>query len=176
MQKTMETHNPAGRGPGLTEAQPAGAAYGMGYSNLFMELLERRSAARNAAHLLPLLRPGMEILDLGCGPGLITLGLARAVYPGRATGLDQDGEQVGTARANARLEDVENVCFVPRGVPGPALSQRLPGRRSLPRLPDALAPHPGADGGDRAGAQAGRHTQQPRHGRSGILHLPRKGR
>ena len=113
MQKTMETHNPAGRGPGLTEAQPAGAAYGMGYSDLFVELLERRSAARNAAHLLPLLRPGMEILDLGCGPGLITLGLARAVYPGRATGLDQDGEQVGTARANARLEDVENVCFVP---------------------------------------------------------------
>jgi ubiquinone/menaquinone biosynthesis C-methylase UbiE len=95
----------------------------MGHSDLFMELLERRSAARNAAHLLPLLRPGMDLLDLGCGPGLITLGLARAVYPGKATGLDRDGEQVGTARANARLEGVENVCFVP----GESLDLPFPG-------------------------------------------------
>ena len=118
MQKTMETHNMAGFAPGLTTngliaTRQGEKTYDMDYSNLFMELLERRSAARNAAHLLPLLRPGMELLDLGCGPGLITLGLARAVYPGRATGLDRDGQQVGNARANARLEGVENACFIP---------------------------------------------------------------
>ena len=126
MQQTMETHNPAGSKPGLNghpTAPPGGKTYDMGYSDLFMELLERRSAARNAAHLLPLLRPGMDLLDLGCGPGLITLGLARAVYPGKATGLDRDGEQVGTARANARLEGVENVCFVP----GESLDLPFPG-------------------------------------------------
>ena len=113
MQQTMEIHNPAGSKPGLTATQPGGKTYDMGYSDLFMELLERRSAARNAAHLLPLLRPGMDLLDLDCGPGLITLGLARAVYPGEATGLDRDGKQVGIARANARLEGVENASFVP---------------------------------------------------------------
>ena len=118
MQQTMETHNMAGFEPGLTTngliATPQGGkTHDMDYSELFMELLEMRSADRNAAHLLPLLRPDMDILDLGCGPGHITLGLARAVYLGRVTGLDRNGEQVGIARANARLEGVENACFVP---------------------------------------------------------------
>ena len=113
MQQTMETYNPAGPAHGPTAAPPGGKTYDMGYSDLFMELLERRSAARSATHLLPFLRPGMDLLDLGCGPGLITLGLARAVCPGEVTGLDRDGEQIGIARANARLEGVENTCFVP---------------------------------------------------------------
>ncbi len=103
MQQTMETDNSAGSEPGFPAAAPGGTTYDMGYSDLFMELLGRRNAARNAAHLL----------DLGCGPGHITLGLARAVYPGKATGLDRDGEQAGTARANARWEGVENASFVP---------------------------------------------------------------
>lgn len=35
----------------------------------------RRTAARWAAHLLPHLTPDMRLLDLGCGPGSITVGL-----------------------------------------------------------------------------------------------------
>ncbi|HCV28248.1 MAG TPA: SAM-dependent methyltransferase, partial [Dehalococcoidia bacterium] len=34
----------------------------------------RRSAQRNAAYLLPHLKPGMALLDIGCGPGSITAG------------------------------------------------------------------------------------------------------
>ena len=52
--------------------------YTMGYSEEFQVILRRRSAASNAAHLLPKLRPGMRVLDVGCGPGTISMGLADA--------------------------------------------------------------------------------------------------
>jgi ubiquinone/menaquinone biosynthesis C-methylase UbiE len=47
-----------------------------------------RTAETHAAPLLPHLRPGMVVLDLGCGHGAITSGLARAVEPGLTIGLD----------------------------------------------------------------------------------------
>jgi SAM-dependent methyltransferase len=53
-----------------------------------------RSAETQAAFLLPHLRPGMALLDLGCGPGTITLGLAAAVAPGPTTGIDIDPRPV----------------------------------------------------------------------------------
>jgi ubiquinone/menaquinone biosynthesis C-methylase UbiE len=33
-----------------------------------------RTAGRQAAFVLPYLHPGMHLLDVGCGPGSITLG------------------------------------------------------------------------------------------------------
>ena len=81
--------------------------YAMGYSDTFMELLARRSAGRNAAHLLPHLKPGMTLLDLGCGPGSITAGLAEAVRPGTAWGVDINEEQLEMARRNARADNLE---------------------------------------------------------------------
>ena len=47
-----------------------------------------RTAQSHAAFLLPHLRPGQDLLDLGCGPGTITTGLAAAVAPGRTVGVD----------------------------------------------------------------------------------------
>ena len=94
-----------------TEATPSPGAYAMGYSNIFMELLERRSAPRNAAHLVPHLLPGMTLLDLGCGPGSITTGLAKAVHPGRTHGVDLNEEQLGLARRRAQELGLENLEF-----------------------------------------------------------------
>jgi SAM-dependent methyltransferase len=48
----------------------------------------RRTAQSHAAFFLPHLRPGMAVLDLGCGPGTITEGLAEAVLPGATVGVD----------------------------------------------------------------------------------------
>ena len=51
-------------------------------------LASMRTAAENAAFFLPYLRPGLRLLDVGSGPGSITLGLAEAVAPGEAVGIE----------------------------------------------------------------------------------------
>jgi SAM-dependent methyltransferase len=58
-----------------------------------------RTAANSAGYLLAQLRPGLDLLDLGCGPGTITVDLARHVAPGRVVGLDGSAEAIEQARA-----------------------------------------------------------------------------
>ena len=67
----------------------------------------RRTAEVDAAFLLPHLRPGMRLLDVGCGPGTITAGLARAVAPGEVVGIDVVPAVLDQAReANAGTPNV----------------------------------------------------------------------
>jgi SAM-dependent methyltransferase len=47
-----------------------------------------RTAENSAAYLLPELEPQMRILDVGCGPGTITVDLADRVPQGRVIGID----------------------------------------------------------------------------------------
>ena len=85
--------------------------YTMGYSDEFQKLLGRRNAVANAAHLLPLLRPGHRILDFGCGPGTISMGLASAVAPGELHGIDMEASQIEMARAAAAAGGHDNAYF-----------------------------------------------------------------
>ncbi len=71
----------------------------------------RRTAERDAAYLLPRLQPGMRLLDVGCGPGTITAGLARAVAPGEAIGIEVVPEVLVQAREHAAAEGVTNLRF-----------------------------------------------------------------
>jgi ubiquinone/menaquinone biosynthesis C-methylase UbiE len=67
-----------------------------------------RTLADSGAYLIPHLRPGMTVLDVGCGPGSITADLARAVAPGTVTGLDRSPDVVAeAARLHAELPGVE---------------------------------------------------------------------
>ena len=79
-------------------------AYTMGYSEEFQQFLRRRSADTHAAYLLPHLSPGMRLLDFGCGPGTLSVGLARAVEPGELHGVDVEESQVDMARSAARAD------------------------------------------------------------------------
>lgn len=52
-------------------------------------ILNYRSLAKDYATLLPLLKEGMRVLDVGCGTGAITLGIAEKIgKTGQVIGLD----------------------------------------------------------------------------------------
>lgn len=85
--------------------------YTMGYDEDFRQLLNRRSARTHAAHLLPLLESGQRVLDFGCGPGTISLGLAEAVDPGELHGIDMEESQIALARSAAEAGGHGNVSF-----------------------------------------------------------------
>ncbi len=53
----------------------------------------------------------MRLLDCGCGPGTITLGLAEAVSPGQVVGLDLEASQIDLARSLAVKRGLKNVEF-----------------------------------------------------------------
>src|SRR5690348_4798488 len=72
----------------------------------------RRTAERNAAFFLSELRPGMSLLDIGCGPGSITAGLAARVAPGRTVGIDIDPATLPSAAERAAA-GASNLDFRP---------------------------------------------------------------
>lgn len=85
--------------------------YTMGYSEEFLQLLRRRSAETHAAHLMPHLKPGQRLLDFGCGPGTISVGLSTAIAPGEIHGVDVEESQIALARAAARAGGHDNALF-----------------------------------------------------------------
>jgi len=57
------------------------------------------------------LRPGLDLLDVGCGPGTITRDLARLVEPSRVIAVDASGDILDEARATCAEGGVDNVEF-----------------------------------------------------------------
>ena len=70
-----------------------------------------RTAENSAAYLLPHLRPGMRLLDVGCGPGTITVDLAARVKPGSATGVDRERAVIAEAARQLGTGEPANVHF-----------------------------------------------------------------
>ena len=95
----------------MAESTPGTPAYTMGYSEEFRRLLNLRSAETHAAYLLSHLQPGNRILDFGCGPGNISVGLASAVHPGELHGVDIEESQIELARAAAGAGGHDNATF-----------------------------------------------------------------
>jgi SAM-dependent methyltransferase len=77
-----------------------------------------RTVENSAAYLLPRLQPGARVLDVGCGPGTITIGLAEHVGDGEVVGIDAAGDVLVEARAEAARQERGNVTFQPGDVYG----------------------------------------------------------
>lgn len=76
-----------------------------------VEYVGGRRAAQWVPFLLPHLRPGMRLLDVGCGVGSITLDLAELVAPGVVVGVDMDEAQLTIAREAAATRGLTNASF-----------------------------------------------------------------
>jgi ubiquinone/menaquinone biosynthesis C-methylase UbiE len=97
-----------------SKATPARAGdefYSIADQQAQVEYVQVRRAARWVPFLLPHVRPGMRLLDCGCGVGSITLDLAEIVAPGETVGIDVDAGQLELARAAADARGLENVRF-----------------------------------------------------------------
>ncbi|QJU54440.1 methyltransferase domain-containing protein [Herbiconiux sp. KACC 21604] len=71
-----------------------------------------RTVENSAAYLAPRLAPGLKLLDVGSGPGTITVDFARRLAPGGSvTGVDASAEIVAQAAEFAAAEGVTNVTF-----------------------------------------------------------------
>ena len=85
--------------------------YTPGYGEAYMRYLNRHTLESRAAYIIPYLRPGLRVLDLGCAIGTISVGLAKAVEPGEMRGVDIEEHSIEAARDLAREIGQDNAIF-----------------------------------------------------------------
>ncbi|MEU3496336.1 methyltransferase domain-containing protein [Kitasatospora cineracea] len=87
-------------------------AYTHGHHAAVLRSHRSRTAANSAAYLLPELRPGQRVLDVGCGPGTITADLAELIGPsGRVVGIEPVPEVLAEAAALAAERGLANLSY-----------------------------------------------------------------
>ncbi|RKS73998.1 ubiquinone/menaquinone biosynthesis C-methylase UbiE [Motilibacter peucedani] len=87
------------------------ATYTHGHAEAVLRSHRWRTAENSAAYLLPHLRPGDRVLDVGSGPGTITADLATRVPAGSVTALETSEQAVDLTRQEVQRRSVGNVDF-----------------------------------------------------------------
>lgn len=96
----------------LVGVTSVGLMYTHGHHESVLRSHRWRTAENSAAYLLPHLLPGQSLLDVGSGPGTITVDLADRVAPGRVTALELTAEALALSRAEAATRGCETIEFV----------------------------------------------------------------
>jgi ubiquinone/menaquinone biosynthesis C-methylase UbiE len=90
---------------------PRSETYLHGHHDSVLRSHRWRTAENSAGYLLGRLEPGMRVLDVGCGPGTITVDLAARLPGGHVTGIDAAGDVLAEAQAEADRRGQANVRF-----------------------------------------------------------------
>ncbi len=86
--------------------------YSLGYGPISTAVMASRNAIEHVGFFLDELRPGMRVLDVGCGPGPIPLDLRQYVEPGGSVvGVDVEPGQIEVARKRAAERQIADVTF-----------------------------------------------------------------
>jgi ubiquinone/menaquinone biosynthesis C-methylase UbiE len=85
--------------------------YTPGHTKNAIDFMSKRTLESHGQFFVEYLRKGTSVLDCGCGPGTITLGIASAIEPGIVTGIDFSESQIEKARSNAAEQSIRNVAF-----------------------------------------------------------------
>jgi SAM-dependent methyltransferase len=101
---------PGSSTPGLQER------YTHGHHESVLRSHRWRTAENSCSYLLPHLRPGDRLLDVGCGPGTISADLATRVSPGAVLATDRAAGALDAARAEAAARGVTNLVVEPADV------------------------------------------------------------
>ena len=72
--------------------------YTLGYDEAALAFVGRRTLESHGAFFIGQLSDGMRVLDVGCGPGSMTAGIARRIGRGRVTGIDLSETQIQLAQ------------------------------------------------------------------------------
>jgi ubiquinone/menaquinone biosynthesis C-methylase UbiE len=91
----------------MTEDFACMPTYLQGHHDSVLRSHRWRTAENSAGYLLPHLRPGMRVLDVGCGPGTITRDFAALVgRQGEVVGIDSSPDVVAQAAEGGDLPHV----------------------------------------------------------------------
>jgi SAM-dependent methyltransferase len=105
--------------------------YTHGHAEAVLRSHRWRTVDNSAAYLAAHLTPGTSLLDVGCGPGTLTVDLARRVAPGRVVGIDVSADVVEAARAHADEVGGPDVELVVGDFRDPAAARAVTGRGDL---------------------------------------------
>jgi SAM-dependent methyltransferase len=83
--------------------------YTHGHADSVLRSHRWRTVENSAGYLLPHLTAGTSVLDVGCGPGTISVDLAARVAPGEVVAVDAAADVVAAAQVAAREAGVANL-------------------------------------------------------------------
>lgn len=85
--------------------------YTPGYTKNATDFMAQRSLESHGQFFIQHLPPDCSVLDCGCGPGTMTLGIASILGPGQVIGIDFAASQIEKAKRLAAELFIENVTF-----------------------------------------------------------------